>query len=212
MHHHAQVRVGRIHSEAVEREGPERLLAGYDGVLVPGGFGERGIEGKLEAVRFARERGVPYLGDLPGSAVRGNRVWTKCGGTGRSQLDGVRQELSASVICLLDEQHNITQKGGTMRLGAQPAHLEEGSLSRALYGQETDFRTPSSSLRVQQCLQATVRGSWRFVRGHQSRRWPGRSDRTTAASLVCRGPVPSGVQIETNGAAAVVCGLRRCGD
>ena len=62
MHHQAQIRVGRIHSEEVEREGPERLLAGYDGMLVPGGFGERGIEGKVEAIRFARERGIPFLG------------------------------------------------------------------------------------------------------------------------------------------------------
>ena len=62
VHHRAQVRIQRIHSEAVEREGPERLLAGVDGILVPGGFGERGIEGKVDAVRFARERGIPFFG------------------------------------------------------------------------------------------------------------------------------------------------------
>src|SRR5690606_20858334 len=60
MHHHAQVRVGRIQSEKIEQEGPERLLTGYDGILVPGGFGERGIEGKIEAIQFARERGIPF--------------------------------------------------------------------------------------------------------------------------------------------------------
>ena len=53
---------GAIQSEAIEREGPERLLSGYDGILVPGGFGERGIEGKVEAIRFARERGIPFFG------------------------------------------------------------------------------------------------------------------------------------------------------
>jgi CTP synthase len=58
----AQVRIQRIHSEAVEREGPERLLSGVDGILVPGGFGERGIEGKVDAIRFARERGIPFFG------------------------------------------------------------------------------------------------------------------------------------------------------
>ena len=62
VYHRAQVRIQRIHSEAVEREGPERLLAGVDGILVPGGFGERGIEGKVDAVRFARERGIPFFG------------------------------------------------------------------------------------------------------------------------------------------------------
>ena len=60
--HHTQIRVGRIQSEEVEREGPERILTGYDGILVPGGFGERGIEGKVDAIRFARERQIPFLG------------------------------------------------------------------------------------------------------------------------------------------------------
>ena len=57
-----QIRIQSIQSEAIEREGPERLLTGFDGMLVPGGFGERGIEGKVEAIRFARERGIPFFG------------------------------------------------------------------------------------------------------------------------------------------------------
>ena len=62
MHHGAQIRVGRVHSEEVEREGPERILSGYDGLLVPGGFGERGIEGMVDAIRFARDRQMPFFG------------------------------------------------------------------------------------------------------------------------------------------------------
>ena len=62
MAHAAQVRIGRIRSEEIEGDGPEKVLAGYDGVLVPGGFGERGIEGKVAAVRHAREKGIPYFG------------------------------------------------------------------------------------------------------------------------------------------------------
>ena len=62
IHHRAQIRIGRIQSSEIEREGAERLLAGYHGILVPGGFGERGIEGKVQAIRFARERGVPFFG------------------------------------------------------------------------------------------------------------------------------------------------------
>jgi len=58
----AQVRIGRIQSEDIQREGPERLLAGYDGILVPGGFGERGVEGKVQAIRWAREKGIPFFG------------------------------------------------------------------------------------------------------------------------------------------------------
>jgi CTP synthase len=62
MQHCAQIRIGRIQSEEVQREGPERLLAGYDGILVPGGFGVRGLEGMVEATRFARERKIPFFG------------------------------------------------------------------------------------------------------------------------------------------------------
>ena len=58
----AQIRIGRIRSEDVEAEGPERLLSGYDGILVPGGFGERGIEGKVAAIRYAREKNIPFFG------------------------------------------------------------------------------------------------------------------------------------------------------
>src|SRR5687768_11981295 len=60
--HRAQIRIGRVRSEDVEAEGPERLLAGYDGILVPGGFGERGIEGKIMAIRYARTKGIPFFG------------------------------------------------------------------------------------------------------------------------------------------------------
>ena len=57
-----------------KREGPERLLSGYDGILVPGGFGERGIEGKVTAIRYARTKGIPFFGIVPGHAVRGDRI------------------------------------------------------------------------------------------------------------------------------------------
>ncbi len=79
----AQIRIQRIQSEAIEQEGPERLLSGYDGLLVPGGFGERGIEGKVEAIRFARERRDSVFRHLPGHAVRGDRVRPQRGGAGR---------------------------------------------------------------------------------------------------------------------------------
>ena len=67
-----QIRIGRIRSEDIESEGPERLLAGYDGVLVPGGFGERGIQGMLDAVRYVREKGIPYFGICLGMQCDGD--------------------------------------------------------------------------------------------------------------------------------------------
>jgi CTP synthase len=136
IHHQAQVRVGRIHSEAVEREGPERLLSGYDGVLVPGGFGERGIEGKVEAIRFARERQIPFLGICLGmqcAVIEFARNVIQLAGAHSTEFD---KDTPYPVICLLDEQKKITDKGGTMRLGAQPARLDPESTAFACYEQE----------------------------------------------------------------------------
>jgi CTP synthase len=136
MHHHAQIRIGRIQSEAIEREGPERLLSGYDGILVPGGFGERGIEGKVEAIRFARERQIPFFGICLGMQCAviefaRNVVRLEAAHSTEFEKDAVHP-----VICLLDEQRNITHKGGTMRLGTQPCKLDPPSLSATCYAAE----------------------------------------------------------------------------
>ena len=134
IHHNSQIRIGRIHSEAVEREGPERLLAGYDGILVPGGFGERGIEGKVETIRFARERKIPFFGICLGMQCAVIEFARHVVGLERAHSTEFDKDTPHPVICLLDEQKKITHKGGTMRLGAQPAQLEPGSLAAACYG------------------------------------------------------------------------------
>jgi CTP synthase len=136
IHHRSQVRIQSIHSEKVESEGPERLLAGFDGILVPGGFGERGIEGKVEAIRFARERKIPFLGICLGmqcAVIEFGRNAIGLTGAHSTEFD---KDTPHPVICLLDEQRSITDKGGTMRLGAQPAVLETGSRAAAAYGRE----------------------------------------------------------------------------
>jgi len=130
----AQVRIQRVHSEAVEREGPERLLAGVDGVLIPGGFGDRGIEGKVDAVRFARQRGIPFLGICLGmqcAVIEYARNVAHLEGANSTEFE---KDNPHPVICLLDEQKTITDKGGTMRLGAQPATLKPGSKAAECYG------------------------------------------------------------------------------
>lgn len=137
MHHRTAVRIARIHSEAVEREGPERLLTGVDGLLVPGGFGERGIEGKVEAIRFARERGIPFLGICLGMQCAAIEFARNVVGLEQAHSTEFSRDTPHPVICLLDDQKEITDKGGTMRLGAQPARLELGSLAARVYGQET---------------------------------------------------------------------------
>jgi len=136
VHHRAQLRIQRVHSQAIEREGCERLLAGVDGVLVPGGFGERGIEGKIDAVRFARQRGIPYFGICLGmqcAVAEFARGVVGLDGANSTEFD---KDTPHPVICLLDEQKTITEKGGTMRLGAQPTKLVSDSKAAKCYGTE----------------------------------------------------------------------------
>jgi CTP synthase len=137
VHHQAQVRISRIQSADIEREGAERLLSGFHGVLVPGGFGERGIEGKVQAIRFARERGVPFFGICLGmqcAVIEYGRDVIGLEGAHSSEFD---KDTRHPVICLLDEQQQVTQLGGTMRLGSRPAKLDRHSISGKAYESET---------------------------------------------------------------------------
>jgi len=130
----AQVRIQPIQSEDIEREGANRLLSGYDGVLVPGGFGERGIEGKVQAIQYAREKGIPFFGICLGMQCAVIEFARNVAGLEAAHSSEFDKDTAHPVICLLDEQKSITDKGGTMRLGAQPAKLAAGSKVAAHYG------------------------------------------------------------------------------
>ncbi|MFN5321818.1 MAG: CTP synthase [Planctomycetota bacterium] len=132
--HHAQIRVGRILSEDIQREGPERLLSGYDGILVPGGFGERGVEGKVDAIRWARQRKIPFLGICLGMQCAVIEFARNVVGLAGANSTEFEKDTPYPVVCLLDEQQNITEKGGTMRLGAQVADLAPDSRAAECYG------------------------------------------------------------------------------
>ncbi|MBN1396349.1 MAG: CTP synthase [Pirellulales bacterium] len=136
VHHRARVHIDRIHSEAVGDEGAESMLAKVDGILVPGGFGERGIEGKVDAVHFARTRGIPFLGICLGMQCAVAEFARNVLGLENANSHEFDADTPHPVICLLDEQKQITDKGGTMRLGAQPAKLAPGSKAAACYGTE----------------------------------------------------------------------------
>ncbi|HMO15945.1 MAG TPA: CTP synthase [Pirellulaceae bacterium] len=133
LEHHAQIRVGRIQSEEIEREGPERILAGYDGILVPGGFGERGTEGKVEAIKWARQRKIPFLGICLGMQCAVIEFARNVLGLESANSTEFDKDTPHPVICLLDEQKNITDKGGTMRLGAQKSVLVPGTKISSAY-------------------------------------------------------------------------------
>ena len=105
-----------------------------DGVLIPGGFGVRGVEGKIDAVRYARERGVPFLGICLGlqcAVIEFARDVCGLEGANSSEFDPATEH---PVIDLLPEQKDVTDLGATMRLGAQPCYLEPGTLAAKAYG------------------------------------------------------------------------------
>src|SRR5205823_2580970 len=136
IHHQAQIRTGRIQAEEIEREWAGPLLSGYDGILVPGGFGERGIEGKIEAIQYARERGIPFFGICLGMQCAAIEFARHVVGLTGAHSTEFNKYTPHPVICLLDDQRNITDKGGTMRLGTQPAMLAANSHAREAYGRE----------------------------------------------------------------------------
>lgn len=137
IHHQTSVRVARILSSDIEQEGPERLLSGYDGILIPGGFGERGIEGKLQAIRYARQREIPFFGICLGMQCAAIEFGRSIVGLNDAHSTEFNKDTPHPVICLLDEQKNVTDLGGTMRLGAQPCQLIPNSLAHQAYQLET---------------------------------------------------------------------------
>ena len=121
-------------AEQIEKFGADSILKGLGGILVPGGFGERGIEGKIQAAKFARENKIPYLGLCLGmqtATIEFARNVLKLEGAHSTEFD---EKTPHPVIALLDEQKNVTVKGGTMRLGRQPCQLTVGSAANRLYG------------------------------------------------------------------------------
>jgi CTP synthase len=128
------VEIQKVDAEDIERDGPDKYLKGLGGILVPGGFGERGIEGKIAAVRFARENQVPYLGLCLGmqiATIEFARNVLKLAKAHSTEFDPGTPH---PVIAMLDEQTKVTKKGGTMRLGAQPCQLVVGTKTAQLYG------------------------------------------------------------------------------
>jgi CTP synthase len=133
----SRVAVRRVEAEEIEREGAEVVLGGVDGVLVPGGFGYRGIPGKVEAIRFARERGIPFFGICLGlqcAVIEFARNVVSLEDANTTEID---RDCRHPVVCLLNDQYTITDMGGTMRLGLYPCALAEGSRARAAYGSDT---------------------------------------------------------------------------
>ncbi len=130
------VQVRRTEAEEIEADGVEKALAGVDGILVPGGFGTRGVEGKIAAARYARRNGIPYFGICLGMQAAVIEFGRNACGLKNANSTELERGTPHPVISLLEEQRDVDDKGGTMRLGAQPCALAEGSKARLAYGQE----------------------------------------------------------------------------
>ena len=133
--HGSAVQVSYVDAEEIAHRGADKLLAGYAGILVPGGFGQRGSEGKIEAIRWARENRVPFLGICLGmqmAVVEYARNVANLPDAASGEFD---PEAAVRVIDLMDEQQDIEDKGGTMRLGAYPCELAPKTLASRIYGE-----------------------------------------------------------------------------
>src|SRR5689334_15092036 len=128
------VEIEKIEAEEIEKFGPEKALQGLGGILVPGGFGERGTEGKIIAAQYAREKNLPYLGLCLGMQIATIEFARNVLNLDRAHSTEFDAFSPHPVICLLDEQKKVTKKGGTMRLGLQPCQLAVGSRAAHLYG------------------------------------------------------------------------------
>ncbi len=134
--HEVAVNIRWVHAEDIERPGGEALLADADGIVVPGGFGERGIEGKVMTARFARRNQVPYLGLCLGLQVMVVEFARDLFGSNEVNSTEFYPETPYPVISLLSEQRGVVDKGGTMRLGSYPCRLLPGTKARAAYGRD----------------------------------------------------------------------------
>ncbi len=129
-----EVQQVRVDAEELEREDPARLLGDVQGILIPGGFGDRGVEGKVIAARYAREKGIPYLGLCLGMQIATIEFARHACGLEGANSTEFGDNSPHPVICLMEEQEGVTALGASMRLGTWEAKVQEGSLAHRLYG------------------------------------------------------------------------------
>ena len=129
-----KVKVTLIDSEKITRENVKEQLKEMDGIVIPGGFGDRGIDGMIETVKYARENHVPFLGICLGMQMAVVEFARDVLGIEDADSEEFNKETNNQVIHIMEDQKNVHKKGGTMRLGAYPCVIKEGTLAEKLYG------------------------------------------------------------------------------
>jgi CTP synthase len=163
-----------VDSESIEKDGVPDSVKTADAILVPMGFGPRGTEGKIAAVRYAREHGKPFLGICFGMQMAVIEFARHVCGLERANSTEVDPQTAHPVIHLMDDQKDVTKKGGTMRLGDYPCALKDGTLARKLYGRK----------------QVLERHRHRYEFNNAYR------EQLESAGLVCSGTSPDGRLVE----------------
>ena len=173
LRHAAALQDGRVEIEWIDSESLEacdeqeiyRRLGGVDGILIPGGFGGRGIEGKIEAARFAREQRIPYLGICLGMQVAVAEFARNVAGMEGANSTEFDIETPFPVIDLLPEQKEVADLGGTMRLGADPIKLHAGSRALAMYGEAVIYERHRHRYEVNNRLRKRLQSAGLTVSG-----------------------------------------------
>lgn len=132
----SHVNIEWVNAETITRDNVLDILSSCDGILVPGGFGQRGIEGMIQAIQYARENNIPFLGICLGMQMAVVEISRDLLGLTDANSEEFDENSKNQVIHIMEEQKNIDNKGGTMRLGSYPCVLKEGSKAYELYGKK----------------------------------------------------------------------------
>ena len=178
--HHAgfankvKVNIKLIDSETINSENVSKKLSDLDGIIVPGGFGNRGIEGKIETIRYARENNIPFLGICLGMQMTVVEFARNVLGLKDANSTEFSKTTKNPVIHIMEDQKEIDKKGGTMRLGAYPCILKDGTMAKELYGVEK--------------IQERHRHRFEYNNDYK--------ERLEKAGLICSGTSPDGKLVE----------------
>jgi CTP synthase len=159
------VEVVWVDSESLDGADARAALSGVDGILIPGGFGERGIEGKIAAARIAREQKIPFLGVCLGMQMAVAEFARHVVGMDGANSTEFDPETPAPVIDLLPEQKEVADMGGTMRLGADPIKLHDGTAAREIYGEAVIYERHRHRYEVNNFLRRRLEAAGLVVSG-----------------------------------------------
>ena len=154
-----------IHSEDIERQGTDALLSNACGIVVPGGFGPRGVEGMIETVRYARERQVPYLGLCLGLQVMVIEWSRNVLGMDDANSSELAPDTNHPVVHLMPNQRDVSSKGGTMRLGDYPCQSQTHTHTRTAYGASTTMERHRHRFELNNAYRETLENSGLIVGG-----------------------------------------------